>query len=455
LACRSGADPTRGRRRLLVWFAAALPIAALHGCGVREPSGGAGRPSILMIVVDALRADALGCYGAGARATPALDRLAAGGIRFERAFAPSSWTKPSIASLLTGLYPSQHRCLHGLLEDAGRGSVDGLNPRLVTMAERLRAAGYATAVVQTNPHVHARFGFAQGFERSVDLSYRDDHRVSVAARGLLRELRAPFFLYLHYLAPHVPYKPHPDGPFAPLSPRYAAGVGFGHSDLAAWARRRRPPSPQLLAELRQLYRGEVFYADQQIGGVLAQLRRLDLARRTLVVVTADHGEEFGEHGGLEHGHSLFPEVLRVPLILAGPGLPRGQSSSRLASLIDLFPTVLDLVGLEPQPNLPGESLRRFQAPRDARRLLAEGVLWGAPQEALIEPPYQLIRGPRTVVTALGGSHLPPRGAIRLRTRLAGALQRLRAALRPQVGAAPQQRIAPELIEHLHSLGYLR
>lgn len=446
----------RWQRAALHGGSVALVVLLIgNGCAGRRRAvrPDVARPNFLLIVVDALRADALGCYRkAPPGATPVLDSLAARGLRFERAYSPAAWTKPAIASLLTGLYPRQHRCLHGLLEDAGHGTVDGLDPRLVTLAQRLRAAGYATAMVQTNPHVHARFGFGRGFDRSVDLSYLDDHRVVRAAGELLEELPRPFFIYLHFLAPHVPYKPHRDGPFPPLAGRYADRDGFTDADLA---RCRSAPAPELLAELRQLYRGEVFYADQQIGNVLAALHGLGLSETTVVVATADHGEEFGEHGGLEHGHSLYPEIVRVPLILAGPSIPRGRVSLRVASLIDILPTVLDLADLSPEPNLPGRSLSFWFAPQRERRLLAEAVLWGPPQEALLEAPYEWIRGPREVLASLNGAEIPARGAGQIAQRLDAGLDRMLTTLRPRLRAAPQQRIDPELIEHLHSLGYLR
>jgi arylsulfatase A-like enzyme len=363
---------TGGRTVLPAAARAALALALLGaGCGTRksESSPGAAasaaggpaarveRPNLVLYVVDTLRADHLGCYGYDRPTSPRLDAFAREGVRFAGARAQSSWTKPAMATLLTGLHPVTH--------GAERRN-QGIAPEVRTLAERLSAAGYETAMFTTNPTVVEKFGFGRGFDRfeyvhqlrgrkrrSVDSA--EMHR---AAAGWLSGRAAPerpFFLVVHTLDPHDPYRPR-----EPYRSRFAPGVDvasaccFRGEQLAALSAER--------AAIRRrdslaLYDGEIAQNDASFGRLLDDLHARGLLQRSAVVFTADHGEEFHEHGGWRHAESLFEEVLRVPLVVRLPeGAPAGAIVEDPADQIDLAPTLLELAGIAMPPELPGASL---------------------------------------------------------------------------------------------------
>jgi arylsulfatase A-like enzyme len=313
-------------------------------------------PDVLLIVVDTLRADHLGCYGYPRPTSPRLDALAAAGVRFANARAPSSWTGASVASIMTGLYPA----VHGLEQ-----SESALADERPTIAEAFRDAGYDTIAFSANPaYVTPVSGLGQGFARFDVLHGKRmprNARGNVAAgdpRLLTRFEQAtakdvtdavlrwldgrasalPFFAYVHYFDPHAGYFPPPEyarrfgvAPDAPLATK----------DQQHMLVRPGLPSADEFATLIGLYDGEIAFTDAEIARLLAALPR---ARPTLIVVTSDHGEEFGEHGGLQHGRTLFDEQLKIPLIMAGAGLPAGTVVDEPASLVDLWPTIAALVG---------------------------------------------------------------------------------------------------------------
>jgi arylsulfatase A-like enzyme len=305
------------------------------------------RPSILFIVMDTLRADQLSCYGNAEHETPALDALAARGLLHERAYATSSWTWPSTASMLTGLWPETH----GVVSHAAcylDGSFD-------TLAEVLGRTNATTAAFVCNPLIDPTKGFSQGFET---YDYGRDFRTSGAVvddvrAWIARHAGTRFFLYLHWIDPHRPIKarredfarlgvsPSPP-PGSPAEALIEAGrilregqavVEGGQSD----------PDRVLSAEeqrwIRDAYSASVLSADHYVGEVLRELEERGLADTTLVVFTSDHGEELFDHGLFGHGQSLHQELVRVPLILAGPGVPRGVRSSAPVTNLALFETL--------------------------------------------------------------------------------------------------------------------
>lgn len=302
------------------------------GCGGEPP------PNLLLIVVDTLRADHLGAYGHGRRTSPELDAFARDAVRFERAYATAPWTQPSVASILTGLAPATHgadRLLRVLPDSA------------VTLAERLRDAGYATGAVVSHTLLGPRFGFDQGFETFVHGDALGPGRFStpgVTERGtqlleaFAREQR-PFFVMLHYFDPHYSYERHPDVGFAAAG---GAGRLTGEESIETLLALDPPPAPEEVDFVRSLYDEEVHFTDAGIGRLLRAVDRLGIDERTVVVVSADHGEEFWERGALGHAHTLHEELVRVPLMIRGPGLePRVVDEP--VSLLALAPTLLDLL----------------------------------------------------------------------------------------------------------------
>ena len=326
-----------------------------HGSAV---AGGAGAtlPNILLYVIDTLRADHLGCFGYALPTSPHIDALAADGILWTNVVAQASWTTPATASILTGLDPLAHQATRVGLR---------INPAVQTLAERLAAAGYRTGAFVTNLNVAGHLGFERGFQ---DFTYLPEEFSRPTLHVLSDELNRavvpwleqhdprPFFLYVHASDPHAPYTPPVE-----LAEQFAHGAALPFPVIEDGVSRfRSAPKPSArddLAGLVALYDGEVRFTDESFGQLLAQLDRLGLSGGTVTVLAADHGEEFHDHGGFEHGHTLYDELLHVPLIIRLPSRRGGgQRSSRLVRQIDIAPTLLDLAGIGGADSLPGESL---------------------------------------------------------------------------------------------------
>ncbi len=346
LRIRCAGPPPRERpvpRLTLLWVA-----VLLAACGPHRP----GPPNVLLITVDTLRADQLGCYGAAAT-TPHVDRLAREGTLFLNAASPMPSTRPAHFSLLTSLYPRQH----GVLSNA-----DSLAEEVVTLPQLFAAAGYRTAaftgVKLLAPGSGAERGFAT-FE-STQKGHRIAEEVVPQARGWLRSHSGSgsFFLWLHLFDPHMPYAP-PDGARVPRPAELPATVSeFSRPQIRSLLEDSGGDLPLWLLEYAlELYRGEVEYVDRQLGDLLATLDELSLTTDTLVVFTADHGECFGNGYYFEHGRCLYDGAVRVPLILRyPPAIDAGVEVNRQVELLDVAPTVLALAGLPVPPPFAGRSL---------------------------------------------------------------------------------------------------
>jgi arylsulfatase A-like enzyme len=308
------------------------------------PARLAGRTSVVVFLVDTLRADRLGAYGFERPTSPTFDAFARDGILFEDVWAQAPWTRPTVASIFTGLPASTH----------GAGGFDrGLPDSLDTLAEVMKRGGYRTGAVVANHVVNARFGFAQGFD---SWNGGETHLYGLSAadavsRGLqwLDSGSGPFLLYLHTLEPHAPYEPS-DASWAQFHPPGQA---------------RRPSLPILMrgkisreegSYLDSLYQGEILDDDHAFGALIDGLRSRGLLDSTLVLFTADHGEEFLDHGGKGHGHTLYRELIRVPLGVRLPGGRRGGTrEAQPVAQVDMLPTLAALLGL-PAPKCEGRDL---------------------------------------------------------------------------------------------------
>jgi arylsulfatase A-like enzyme len=320
------------------------------------------RPNVVVVVVDTLRADAVGPHGGGPSLTPRLDAFGAGGLVFAQAVSQSSWTLESVSSLMTGLHSRAHgaRGRH----DKNAGAEWGvLGDGAVTWAELAAHAGITPVGVSANPLVSRGTNLAQGFETFVELPWNPEGRDwpdGDAVNGAFFDWLDThggrrFVAYLHYMEPHDPYTPDdPPDAGAGLRPAIAKGWIRDAATQINWSH-AAPLSAEEIAHLRDRYRGEVAEWDEAFGGLVDLLMSSHLLDRTVIVVTADHGEEFQEHGRLTHGSHLYEETVRVPLVLRGPGIPVGRRDDPVQG-IDLFPTLARILGVTAPPGLGGHDL---------------------------------------------------------------------------------------------------
>ncbi len=361
---------------------AALLLLGLAGCGADAAGADEGPRNVILISIDTLRPDFLGCYGHERDTSPAIDRLASGGVRFTDVSSAAPWTLPSHATMFTGLYPSHH----------GVKSHDNRLPdRVVTLAEEFRDRGFQTfAVVNTWNIAEPSFHLFQGFDAD-DLRYIaesiDNPRtqkdivgggeaITTAARELLeeRDEGQSFFLFLHTYDVHTDFNPKPEYKERFVGP-YSGRLNGRTQQLIGMRKRGETLTEADLRWLKEMYEAEIRELDDLLDRFFDWLEEQGLAEDTLIVLTSDHGEEFQEHGGTLHGRTQYQELLLVPLILKGPGLPQGQVIDAPVSLIDLAPTILALCGIEPSQELDGLDISRAWRdpagfPRD-RRLFGE------------------------------------------------------------------------------------
>lgn len=448
-------------RPLLGLLVLLLAMLAGTGCGSDGSGDGSGidgesRWNVLLVTFDTTRADRIGCYGNERIQTPTLDGLAADGVRFARALSAVPITAPSHSTILTGRYPIAHG-----VRDNG---LFVLGDDQLTLAEILGAEGYATAGAIGAFPVTAQFGFAQGFElfddhltggfenylgeRAVpkDRLFFDERRAAQVNEALLpwfseqaADPDRPFFAWVHYFDPHQPFEP-------------------------------APPYDQLYAD--RLYDGEIAYADSRLGFLLDHLESLGELDRTLVIMTADHGEGLGEHGELTHAVLAYNSTLHVPLIIrppvgaSSPGtVTPGTVVDDWVGTVDIVPTVLELLGVERPEGIQGRSLVplwQSEASESARRRYAENLSprlshgWGE-LRVLFDGPMKYIHGPRPELYDLDADpselhdlHAErPEEARRLRSILEQFIER-----NAVVGASQVETLDEEVRKRLESLGYL-
>lgn len=446
-----------------------LSLAALPGCAPGEESSapsasspGPTPPHVVLILLDTLRADALSFYGHDRTSAPYLASLAANGTIFQRAYSSSTWTAPATATVHTGVYPDRHGVTRGFLAqfrevdavpeaDLGQMQLLAISSTIPTLAERFATLGYRTWGLTTNVNVGSEMAFDRGFERFE----RHDLRTSRFIRERLITWRdeaaaandtRPLFLYLHLNDVHKPYH---------LRPQYYIPEE-GRDETA---------------ELRARYQSELGFVD----GVLSRIHAdLSLTDDTLLVMVADHGDEFGEHGGQYHEFTLYNELNQVPMLFHAPALRvRPGVVQENVGLIDVAPTLLDLLGIDVPEDLDGRSLASFCRSPDKRTGLGEerqalierplilhrfedGVhLWG-----IIQEQWKLIEGPQSLeLYHLGRDPLEQTNVVQRFPELAAQL-RARLSTHRERGADPHSartevQIDAELLERLKSLGYVK
>jgi len=413
--------------------------AGLAGCKGGGPfrAGAASEHNVLLITLDTTRADRLGSYGYAQAATPNLDRLAREGVRFARVYCPSPLTLPSHSSILTGVHPATHGV---------RNNGHDLSPKWRTLAEILKARGFATAAFVSAFSVDSRFGIGRGFDvyddtfqpqaplKGANAERRAEETFAKFSRWLDGNAQKRFFAWVHYYDPHLPYD---------------------------------PPSPYREAASGRPYDGEIAYMDHYVGAVLEALEAKGVLDRTLIVVAGDHGEGLGDKVETGHGIFLYEETLRVPLIVRSPGpFPRPLVVEGAVRLVDVAPTVLETLGLEAEAAaMEGRSLVPWV--KDAARPGIDSLVETFyPREnfgwselvGIVSGPWKYIQAPRPELydlandpgekTDLAGSS--PAKADELRKRLEDELLSLSAP----AGATAGQAVGTDDRERLRSLGYV-
>jgi arylsulfatase A-like enzyme len=440
-----------------------------------------GTPNVILFMVDTLRADHLSCYGYTASRTPNVDALAADGIRFEHTFSQASWTRPSVATILTGLYPSSHGAIH---------KADILPDRVDTLAEVLTSAGYYTAGFANNANVSPGFNFNQGFadyrylapdfffgadEPASQLAlygglrlarerffsrYVDVHHYYQPADVVVGEVRrwldtpaakqTPFFVFVHFMDAHDPYFVHPFN-------------GEGYARVA-----NPNPPPEVADKLRRLYDGGIAYMDEHLGTLIADLKKRGLYDDTMLVFTADHGEEFQEHGGWWHGTTLYDEQIHVPLIVKPPrGGARGRVVEEFATSLDIAPTIITAAKGTIAPAMQGHALPLDSADAPAREsVFSEEDLEGNVLQAVRGREWKLITANPGNPRGLAADELydvknDPREKQNLSSTQPTQLETTRAQLgrslleaRAHAGATGQHDVDSVTRDRLKALGYV-
>ena len=412
-----------------------LAAALLAGCGGPPPL------NVLLITLDTTRADHLGCYGYEAIETPNIDRLAAEGTLYERCYTPVPITLPSHLSILTGTYP----VYHGVHENAGFY----VAPELDTLPEILKRRGYDTAAFVGAFPLDSQTGLDQGFDLYDDnypssleegkhpslRGFFDERPAAEVVRPAMAWLdqrgAAPFFLWTHFFDPHQP---------------------------------QIPPSPYRERYASVLYDGEIASVDEAIGRLIERLEERGFLDRTLIVLTADHGEGLGEHGELTHALLLYSQTIRVPLIVRDPGGPAGERVAAPVATVDILPTILDRLGLEVPAAVQGDLLPPTNATATPRRKIFSETLYGAllqgwsPLERLTVEDWMLIHGPSPQLYHLGDDsqelhNLADSDPERLKAMRGALLERKRELAVGGVAAA-EETVSPEKRARLAALGYL-
>lgn len=474
--------------RLVIALVAALLATCGSGCGRARPRVAA--DNVVLFVVDTLRADRLGCYGYERETSPVVDALAANGLRYTSAYATSPWTFPSAASIVTSLYPEAHGAF---LAGSWRNNYvtptpPPLDPAFETLPEVLQAAGVETSLIAANSYFE--FGVEQGFGK-VSVKVEDAEARTGAALEWLEALPRDrrFFLLLHFIDPHEPNRPPErlrrlvgsstsfDNArlelYSRWRPYWARPVGWGHESF-----------PEYRAARTDLYDASVRRVDEQVARVIEAIDSARPGQRTAYLFTADHGEEFWDHAEIEkriygspntmwgvgHGHTLFQELMHIPLVVYWPEQLAPRVVDTPVSQVDLLPTILDLMDV-PDAEVPRQGTSLFES-GDGQGTAERPVYFSQPcfgrnKTGVLRDGLKLIRSAREPTLLFDISADPeerhdlsdelPDLRRSLERLLAEGLQRSRDVghgLRSEQQPAPAD-VTPEQLERLRALGYAR
>ncbi len=439
----------------------------LSGCSQKTDE----RPTnIILISIDTLRADHLSCYGYKRPTSPTLDKLASQGLLFEEAISTSPWTLPAHGSLLTGMYPNRHglKLVHRRLPS-----------NITTLADVLKGHGLRTAAIVNSHYVSQRYGFNRGFDDFLYIKEFPETRVPTqvepkAYEWLSQNSSKPFFLFLHYYDPHSNYWSLPIYEKLFVNPDYK-GIADGSTNQLINFRHGNVSLDRSDAKhLINLYDAGILQLDDGISRLLSFLEKHRLLDNTVLIITADHGEEFLDHGGVLHGQTQYEEMIHVPLIMHGPGIPKSKRIKKVASLVDIMPTILSLQGIAPPASLDGIDLsvlwRESKSALPQRYVFAEASKGAAvPKEnnpgfdikrAVRHPRYKLHYDRQTKQVQLYDLRLDPAEKVDVASEHPALVDSMFSQLKEFMNIKSQsgttlKPLSPEEIQRLKSLGYMK
>lgn len=443
----------------LRWFLAlSVVFFVVSGCGKKEPV----KPNVIIISIDTLRADHLGCYGYPRPISPAIDKIASQGLLFEDVSTTSPWTLPAHASLLTGLYPSRH----GVKSENSKISVD-----ITTLASVLAQNGFATGAVVNSEYLGREYGFAQGFDfysRLPEIHNALGVATAITAQAvdwLAENKNERFFLFLHYYDVHSDYSSLRRYETQFVGP-YSGLVDGSTSQLLRFRKGQFDLNKADVKHLSDLYAAGVRQMDDDLKKLFAFLKKQKLLDKTLLIITSDHGEEFLDHGGVLHGRTQFQELIHVPLIIRAPGIPRDKRINYPASLVDVMPTVLTMLDIPAPSSIDGIDLSSLwqkggtQPPTTF--IFAEADHYNIKHDikrAIRHQQYKLHYDLLTKETQLYDLANDPKEKVNIISEhnpmAESLLKRLKKFMQSEKTAPKRTPLSPQEIEKLKSLGYLQ
>jgi arylsulfatase A-like enzyme len=357
--------------RVALRLAVIALVAIAFSCGTES-----GPLNVIIIAVDTLRPDHLGCYGYARNTSRNIDRLAARGALFQNAISQAPWTLPSFATVFTSLYPTQH----------GATTVETrMRSTIPTLATTLGDRGYLTYAIINAPVLRPEFGLDKGFEYYNVMPSGVERSADVVTEEALKWIEGhrdrPLFMFVHYFDPHLSYSP--PRPYDTLfDPGYTGPIGnsfnldyFSSMSIPTMREEITSLSDEDRNHIVSLYDGEIAFTDSAVGVLLDGLAERGLDDNTLIILLSDHGEEFFDHGGLDHGHSLYNELIHVPLLFSLPGrVKAGNRTPTHVRLIDVAPTILDILGCDSPEHFEGTSLLPLISPAGDSKLERRGLL---------------------------------------------------------------------------------
>lgn len=476
-------------KKRLTYPAFALALLLLQHAGCREPTRvKVEKPHIIFLLIDAIRNDHLSCYGYHWNTTPVIDELASGGTLFENAIAQSPWTAPSMASLFTSRRPMAVG-VHAIESKSGmrylkKGLVTVLDDKHKTLAEILKENGYATIAVTTNGLSSHHVNMVQGFDVDSYHVYKKGNVVISRSIELLQDFTdpgsphcgKPIFLYVHFIDVHEPNQPAP--PFDKLFPTLDSGphtkkhAKWGHYKI-------KDPNDEAFRIFKShktaLYDGALTFVDDQIGRLVDAMKELGLYDNSVIVIASDHGEELWDHAlieqtyrkdprnhyGIGHGHTMFAELLNVPLIFSGKGVPAGARIKTQVRNSDISPTLLGLAGVDQEnAGLEGVDLIEKMKTRTLTDLIAfsEDIIYGYEEKCVQDNRYKYIRG--RDYEFLFDKQKDPLETKNLASKLGQTKNKFAKILDEILESTDEQHGDPitvndEIIEQLRKLGYMR